>query len=94
MSPPSLETDTHADDRGGYQPRIIHAAKFRGMRAINVHAFSYQAGETELSFATGAFTVVGVIPEEKNIAPRDAGLDAESLSNPDWLYDVDALENA
>ena len=87
LSPPSLETDTHADDRGGYAPKIIHAAKFRGMKAINVHAFTYEAGEHELSFATGAFTVVGVIPARIRLEPRDAGLDQESLWNLDWLYE-------
>ncbi|MBQ6645684.1 MAG: hypothetical protein IJM56_03285, partial [Clostridia bacterium] len=87
LSPPSLETDTHADDRGGYAPKIVHAAKCKGIKAINVHAFSYEAGDVELSFLTGAFTVVGVIPQHVTLEPRDAGLDAESLLSLDWLYE-------
>ena len=87
LSPPSLETDTHADDRGGYAPRLIHAVKLKGMKAVNVHAFRYEAGEQTISFATGAFTVLGVIPERIELAPRDAGLDAESLLSLDWLYE-------
>ena len=87
LASPSLETDTHADDRGGYAPKIIHAAKCRGMKAINIHAFSYGAGEVEISFPTGAFTVAGVIPDSVQLAPRDAGLDTESLLSLDWLYE-------
>ncbi len=87
LSPPSLETDTHADDRGGYAPKIVHAMKCKGMKSVNVHAFSYEAGVQELSFATGAFTVLGIIPEHAKLEPRDAGLDAESLWNLDWLYE-------
>ena len=87
LAPPSLETDTHADDRGGYAPALVHAAKIRGVRALNVHAFLYEAGEVRLQPGTGAFTVIGVIPESASLTPRDAGLDAESLTSLDWLYE-------
>ncbi|MBQ8953370.1 MAG: hypothetical protein IJ048_04595, partial [Clostridia bacterium] len=87
LAPPSLETDTHADDRGGYAPVLIHAAKIKGVKALNVHAFLYDPGEAVLDFGTGAFTVVGVVPESVALTPRDAGLDAESLSTLDWLYE-------
>ena len=87
LAPPSLETDTHADDRGGYAPVLIHAAKARGVKAFNVHAFLYDAGDVTLDFGTGAYTVVGVVPESAPLIPRDAGLDAESLATLDWLYE-------
>ena len=45
-----------------------------------------EAGEHEISFPTGAFTVAGAIPESITLTPRDAGLDAESLMTLDWLY--------
>ena len=89
LAPPSLETDTHADDRGGYAPVLIHGAKAKGLKALNVHAFLYDAGETELDFGTGAFVLAGVIPDCVPLSPRDAGLDAESLSTLDWLYEDD-----
>lgn len=89
LAPPSLETDTHADDRGGYAPVLIHGAKAKGLKALNVHAFLYDAGEVEIDFGTGAFVLVGVIPDSVALAPRDAGLDAESLSTLDWLYEDD-----
>ena len=87
LAPPSLETDTHADDRGGYAPVLIHAAKAKGIKALNVHAFLYEAGEVELDFGTGAYVLTGVVPDGAILAPRDAGLDAESLSALDWLYE-------
>lgn len=87
LAPPSLETDTHADDRGGYAPVLIHGAKAKGLKALNVHAFLYDAGEVELDFGTGAYVLVGVIPDTVPLTPRDAGLDAESLASLDWLYE-------
>ncbi len=89
LAPPSLETDTHADDRGGYAPVLIHAAKAKGIKALNVHAFLYDAGDVELDFGTGAFVLAGVIPDDAPLPPRDAGLDAESLSTLDWLYETE-----
>ena len=92
LSPPSLETDTYADDRGGYAPRLIHAVKAKGLRAFNVHAFRYDAGRVDLNYPTGGFAVFGVIPAECDLPVRDAGLDKESLQNLDWLYDPEALK--
>ncbi len=87
LAPPSLETDTHAEDRGGYAPILIHGAKAKGLKALNVHAFLYDAGEVTLDFGTGAYVLAGVIPEDVPLIPRDAGLDAESLTTLDWLYE-------
>ena len=91
LAPPCLETDTHADERGGYAPVFTHAVKIKGAKSVNVHAFAYEAGEHEMRFATGAFIVPGVIPLDTPIVPRDAGLDKESLGCMDWLYEEDAL---
>jgi hypothetical protein len=91
LSPPCLETDTHADDRGGYATLLTHAVKIKGVKSVNVHAFTYEAGEHTIRFATGAFIVAGVIPLSETVLPRDAGLDAESLNCMDWLYDENAL---
>ena len=66
---------------------MIHGAKAKGLKALNVHAFLYDAGEVELDFGTGAYVLVGVIPDTVPLTPRDAGLDAESLASLDWLYE-------
>ena len=87
LAPPSLETDTHAEDRGGYAPVLIHGAKAKGLKALNVHALLYGPGEVELDFGTGAYVLVGVIPDSVPLIPRDAGLDAESLTTLEWLYE-------
>lgn len=89
LAPPSLETDTHADDRGGYSPLIANALKAKGVKAFNIHAFDYEAGEYELEFATGAFMIAGVVKQSERLEPRDAGLGGESLRSLDWLYESD-----
>ena len=89
LAPSSLETDTHADDRGGYSPIISNALKAKGVKAFNIHAFDYEAGEYELEFGTGAFMIAGVIKKGERPASRDAGLGGESLRSLDWLYEKD-----
>ncbi|MCR4620666.1 MAG: hypothetical protein K5663_01110 [Clostridiales bacterium] len=89
LAPPSLETDTHADDRGGYSPLISNAIKARGIKAINIHAFDYDPGDYMIEFGTGAFVIAGVLPRSERPQPRDAGLGGESLRSLDWLYETD-----
>ncbi len=88
LQPPTLETDTHADDRGGYAPRYTNAIKLKGFKAANVHAFLYEEGEHELSFPSGSFLLPGVVDASATLIPRDAGLFAESIKDMDWLYEA------
>lgn len=84
---PDLETDTHADDRGGLAVVYQSAMKVNGCPPIDIHAFRYEKGIHELFLGTGSFAVVGVIPKNITLVPKNANLNDESLETLDWLYE-------
>lgn len=84
---PDLETNTHADDRGGLRVVFANALQAEGCPDMNIHAFRYEAGVHEIYMGTGGYTIVGVIPAGVEIQPRNAGLSGETLDKMDWLYE-------
>jgi len=75
---PSLEHAAHADDRGGYEPKLENAASIRDAKlnlpSLNVHAFKYDKGKQSLEMiGKGSYVILGVIPASAKIQPRDAG---------------------
>jgi hypothetical protein len=50
---PSLETDTHADARGGLDPVLVGAIQGSGIAAVDVHAFRYEKGEHTVALGKG-----------------------------------------
>ncbi len=87
LAVPELETNTHADDRGGLAVVYAHALKAQGCSSVNVHAFRYEKGEHEIYFGTGCFCILGVVSQEVEIIPRNAGLVGEGPQTLDWLYE-------
>lgn len=84
---PDLETNTHADDRGGLTVVYANAIKAEACPAINIHAYRYEKGIHEIYFGTGAFMIAGVIDVNTEIKPRNANLGGEGLDTLDWLYE-------
>lgn len=84
---PELETDTHADDRGGLAPVFQNAMAANGCPPIDIHAFRYEKGRHELYFGTGAYAVVGVIPQKVKLVAKNAEGVGKSLETLDWLYE-------
>ena len=83
---PDLETNTHADDRGGLAVVYGSAIYAEGCPLINVHAFRYEKGTHEIYMGTGGYTIVGIVPIDAPIKVRNAGLSDNSLDKLDWLY--------
>lgn len=84
---PDLETNTHADDRGGLNVVIANAMQAEGCPDMNIHAFSYEKGVHEIYMGTGGFTIVGIIPKSTLLQSRNAGLFGETIEKLDWLYE-------
>lgn len=84
---PDLETNTHADDRGGLSVVYANAVKAEGCEPVNIHAFLYEKGTHDIYFGTGGYVIAGVIPAAKKPVPRNAGLEGEGLETLDWLYE-------
>lgn len=87
MQVPDLETNTHADDRGGLAVVYANAMKVEGCPEVNVHAFQYEKGVHEIYMGTGGYTIIGVVPKGVVLNARNAGLSGESLDKLDWLYE-------
>lgn len=84
---PSLEENTHADDRGGLHPVIRHAVKVHFHPSIHVHAFLYEPGVHQLVLGRGAYAVLGVIDADQPLQVRDVE-GASSAESLDWLYEA------
>ncbi len=84
---PDLETNTHADDRGGLAVVYGSAIYAEGCPLVNVHAFRYERGTHEIYLGTGGYTIVGIVPADAPVRVRNAGLSDNSLDKLDWLYE-------
>lgn len=84
---PDLETNTHADDRGGLTVVYANAIKAEACPPINIHAYRYEKGVHEIYFGTGAFMLAGVVAADTVLKPRNANLGGEGLDTLDWLYE-------
>lgn len=83
---PTLDENTHADDRGGLAPVLRNGVKTAFYPSINVHAFFYEAGRHTLNLGQGAYAIVGVIPADQKLVERDVSPMSESARSLDWLY--------
>lgn len=84
---PELETNTHADDRGGLPVLYASAMKAEGCPPIDIHAFYYEKGVHEIYFGTGAYVIAGVVPAAAGLIPRNADITGKSPDTLDWLYE-------
>ncbi len=84
---PDLETNTHADDRGGLAILYRGAVKAEGCPVADIHAFRYEAGEHTLYFGTGAYMIAGVISAKERPQPREVDYDGKVANTLDWLYE-------
>ena len=85
---PDLETNTHADDRGGLSVVYANALQAENCPNYNIHAYAYEKGTHEIYMGTGGFTIVGVVPADANLQARNAGLSGETPEKMDWLYEA------
>ncbi|MDR2101331.1 MAG: hypothetical protein LBP43_02020 [Treponema sp.] len=83
---PELETNTHADLRGGLEPVLLAAMRVSGCPPVNIHAPRYEKGVHTLSLGLGGFIIAGVIPDGE-LKKRNAGLEGEGFDTLDWLYE-------
>ncbi|HBA46786.1 MAG TPA: hypothetical protein DCZ91_03100 [Lachnospiraceae bacterium] len=85
---PDLETNTHADDRGGLSVVYANALQAENCPNCNIHAYFYEKGTHEIYMGTGGFTIVGVVPADADLQARNAGLSGETPEKLDWLYEM------
>lgn len=87
LQAPSLEENTHADDRGGYAPVLRKGLRLYAYPSVNVHAFKFEAGRHTIDFGKGAYLILGVVPADEDIRPRDVEHKNNGIDTLDWLYE-------
>ena len=71
---PNLDFAAQADERGGIETVLRHAADIEQCPEVDVHAFRYEAGRQKLELiGKGSFVILGIVPQSVKLQPRDAG---------------------
>ena len=83
---PELETDASANDYGQSEIKISNAILVNGLPPVNVHAYSFKAGQHTLNLGKGACLLLGFMDGNQEIPIFDAGL-AGNKKNIDWLFE-------
>jgi len=80
---PKLETDATANDYGQAEPAYTAAVKINGMPQVNVHTYSFAAGNHTLLLPKGYLLLLGATSDE--VKPRDVALSGNDEAI-DWLF--------
>ena len=89
LQPPQLETDASANDYGQAEAKLANALIISGMPSVNVHSYTFKAGDNTLRLPKGIVLVLGFVEEEAPFAVRDAGLIPGGVKKElDWLFEV------
>lgn len=88
LKPPELETNASANEFGQSETKIANAIVVKGMPPVNIHSYSFGAGNHTLKLARGVCMVIGFIPGNQFIPVYDAGLTAAGVKREvDWLFE-------
>jgi len=86
LQAPELETNAHADDRGGVKVRFKNAIRASSCPPVDIHALQYEKGVHELYFGTGSYLIVGVVPKHVDLDAYAGKHRADGPETLDWLY--------
>ncbi len=87
LQEPQLETDATANDYGQADIKIANAIQIDGLPPVNVHTYTFKAGNNTLSLGKGACLVLGFVDDSATIPVYDAGLSNEgNIKDLRWLF--------
>ncbi|WP_179413482.1 hypothetical protein HDF19_14600 [Mucilaginibacter sp. E4BP6] len=87
LQEPQLETDATANDYGQADIKIANAIQIDGFPPVNVHTYTFKAGNNTLSLGKGACLVLGFVDDSATIPVYDAGLSNEgNIKDLRWLF--------
>jgi hypothetical protein len=85
---PELETNASADDYGQAEPKILNAISIDSLPPVNIHVYTFKAGNNTLKLPKGVCLVLGFVVGEQAIPVYDAMLMSDSKNkNIDWLFE-------
>jgi len=87
LQEPQLETDATANDYGEADIKIANAIQIDGLPPVNLHTYTFKAGNNTLSLGKGACLVLGFVDDSATIPVYDAGLSNEgNIKDLRWLF--------
>ena len=87
LFPPSLETNAAGNEHGEAEVILANAMKLKDLPRVNIHTYSFEAGENDLVLGKGRVLILGFIDANQNINSRDVGLIGEDDKEAvDWLF--------
>jgi hypothetical protein len=88
LKAPELETNASANDYGQSETKIANAIVIKGMPTLNIHSYSFNAGNNTLKLAKGVCLIIGFVDGTQNIPLYDAGLtESGAKKEIDWLFE-------
>ncbi len=88
LQPPQLETDASANNYGQAEPKISNAMVISGIPTVNVHSYTFKAGNNTLKLGKGTVLVLGFINDDQPLRAYDAGLIQGGIKRElDWLFE-------
>jgi len=88
LQKPQLETDASANDYGQADAKIRNALIISGMPPVDIHSFSFKAGDNTLKLPKGICLVLGFVEDGQSIPVYDAGLVSGGVKKElDWLFE-------
>jgi hypothetical protein len=88
LKAPELETNASANDYGQAEIKIANAMVIKGMPPVNIHSYSFAAGNNTLKLAKGICLIIGFVDGEQAIPLYDAGLTEGGIKKEiDWLFE-------
>jgi hypothetical protein len=84
---PQLETDASANDYGQADVKIANAVQIDGMPPVNIHTYTFKAGNNTLTLGKGTCLILGMVDDSAYIPVYDAGLsNAGNIKDLRWLF--------
>ena len=87
LFPPSLETNAAGNTKGEAEVILANAMRLKDLPRVNIHTYTFQAGENELVLGKGRVLIFGFIDANQPISTRDVGLIGDNeKAAVDWLF--------
>jgi len=83
---PELEIDATANDYGQGEIKFSNAVLINGMPPVNIHSYSFKAGNHTLNLPKGVLLVSGFIDGNQEVKMYNAGFGAYG-KEIDWLFE-------
>lgn len=88
LAPANLETDASSNDYGQAEVKISAALTVTGFPLVNIHTYSFPAGNNTLVLGKGKSLILGFINGDIEIKPHSALLGkVGEQKNIDWLFE-------